>query len=177
MQFDHWLVSFLNFPAGSSSVWDGAIIFFANYFSYLLAVLFLLFVVKLAMPMREKCILFFEGILAGLISRGVFVELIRFFIHRLRPFVADSTIIALISENSFSFPSGHAAFFFALSFVTYVYNKKWGIGFFLASIIIGFARVASGVHYPSDILGGAALGIAVGYLVVRVGRLLLKKNE
>ncbi len=138
------------------------VIFFAEYFPYVVAALFVGFAFSRLSGRKTRLLLFGEGILAAFVSRG-FVELFRFFIHRPRPFIADPSIIPLISEASYSFPSGHAAFFFALSTVVYIYDKRWGLWFFIASLIVGFARVMAGVHYLTDILGGAVLGIAVGY--------------
>mgnify|MGYP001558745976 FL=1 len=69
----------------------------------------------------------------------------------------------LLTESSWSFPSGHATFFFALATAVYFYNKKWGIGFFIATIFITVSRVIAGIHYPSDIIGGAFIGILVAY--------------
>jgi undecaprenyl-diphosphatase len=74
----------------------------------------------------------------------------------------------LVPETDFSFPSGHMTFFFALSMAIYMYNKKWGIWFMAASLIMGIARIIAGVHYPTDILGGAIIGIIVGYFVTRL---------
>ena len=112
-----------------------------------------------------------EGIGAAIIARG-FVEVIRFFFHRPRPFADNPAIISLLNETSYSFPSGHAAFFFALSTVVYIYNKRWGVWFFIASSVIGFARIMAGVHYLTDIIGGAVLGIVVGFGVYK----MLKKR-
>ena len=44
-------------------------------------------------------------------------------------------------------------------------NKKLARWLYVAGIAIGLARVAAGVHYPSDIIGGMILGILTGYLV------------
>ena len=74
----------------------------------------------------------------------------------------------LIDKNDWSFPSGHSTFFFALAATVYFYNKKWGWWFFLAAIIINISRVIAGVHYPSDILGGAIIGILVAYFVFTI---------
>ena len=71
----------------------------------------------------------------------------------------------MVAENHCSFPSGHAAFFFALAMAVYFYNKKWGTWFFATAILITVARVIAGVHYPPDILGGAVIGIMVAYIV------------
>jgi len=47
----------------------------------------------------------------------------------------------------------------------YFYNKKWGIGFFIAAVMMNISRIIAGVHYPSDILAGMVVGIAVAYAV------------
>ncbi len=141
---------------------DDIVIFLAKYLPYLVVSAFLAFAVS-----RWRWRFLIEGLLAGLLARGG-VELVRLFIHRPRPFLADPSIIPLISESSYSFPSGHAAFFFALSTVVYAHNKRAGFWFFAASAAISLARVLAGVHYLSDVLGGALLGLAVGYVIMRL---------
>ena len=138
------------------------IIFCADYLPYLVAVGFVLYAFS-----RSKWRLLVGGLVAGLLARGG-VELIRIFVHRPRPFLADPSIIPLISESSYSFPSGHAAFFFALATVVYAHNKRLGLWFYAAGAAIGLARVLAGVHYISDILGGAVLGIFVGLCLMRL---------
>lgn len=152
---------------------DQLVIFFSEYFPYLVVVCFLYFAFRHRRTFFERCLLVAEGIGSALIARGG-VEIIRLFVHRPRPFVADPNIHALISETSYSFPSGHAAFFFALSTTVYLYNKRWGVWFFVASAVIGLARVMAGVHYLTDIAGGAVLGVAVGW---GVHKLFSKKHH
>ena len=143
------------------------IVFLAKYFPYVVAGLFVIFALTRSQARKARILLFCEGAVAALLSRGV-VEIVRLFVHRPRPFVADLSIVPLISETSFSFPSGHAAFFFAFSTVVFLHNKRWGVWFYIASTVIGLARVAAGIHYPTDILGGAALGIIIGLAAVRI---------
>lgn len=57
-----------------------------------------------------------------------------------------------------SYPSGHAAFFAAVSVAVYHYHRKLGALFVLATFGIGLARIVAGVHYPVDILAGFLLG-------------------
>jgi undecaprenyl-diphosphatase len=89
------------------------------------------------------------------------------FIGRIRPYLADASIQALIPQplTIYSFPSGHTATAFAAA-VVLVYGSP-GIGMLalLAATLIGFGRVATGVHYPTDVLAGAALGSLVGVIV------------
>jgi membrane-associated phospholipid phosphatase len=51
-------------------------------------------------------------------------------------------------------------------------NKKLAYCIYALGVIIGLARVAGGVHYPSDIVGGAVLGICTGYIVVKAWKYL-----
>ena len=145
------------------------IVFFAKYFPYFLAALFVAFAFSRFGARKTQFFLLAEGAISAFVSRGA-VEIIRLFVHRLRPFIADASIIPLSSETSYSFPSGHASFFFTLSTVVYFYNKRWGLWFYAASLLIGLARVMAGVHYPTDILGGAVLGVVVGWCVHRFFR-------
>jgi undecaprenyl-diphosphatase len=104
------------------------------------------------------------GATAVILSRGIITEVIRFFYNRPRPFLALS-FVPLLNENSGSFPSGHASFFFALAPLAFLINKKAGYWFLVSSFSMVFARVAAGVHWPSDILGGIAIGLASFWIV------------
>jgi len=107
---------------------------------------------------------FISAVLAVALSNAFFIPLIRFYYPIPRPSVTLSGVLELLTEKSLSFPSGHATFFFALSTVLYLYNRKLGALFLVLSGIMGLARVAAGVHYPFDIIGGAILGVCVGFL-------------
>ena len=160
------LFNYLNAWAGSSRIFDGVIIFLASYFSYILVVIFcaLLFFAPYPYFRPTKMRIFWVVICSGVVARLGATEIIRFFYHRPRPFMLYH-VHQLISEREWSFPSGHATFFFAIAAAIYFYNKKWGIAFFLAALVMGIARVVAGVHWPSDIIGGALVGIASAWLV------------
>ncbi|WP_243369761.1 phosphatase PAP2 family protein [Geotalea sp. SG265] len=69
-------------------------------------------------------------------------------------------------EGWSAFPSDHAVLFFTLATGIYLLSRKAGICAFLhAALIISFPRIYLGLHYATDILGGAVIGIAMGYLV------------
>jgi len=87
---------------------------------------------------------------------------------RTRPFVAHPEIHPLYVVHSSSLPAGHAATAFAgATFLTYVWRRGWP-GFFALAIAICYSRVYVGVHYPTDVLAGAVLGLAVGAAAVLV---------
>jgi len=155
---------FFNNLAGRSRFFDALVVFLAGYFQYLLIAIFLLLLFFSKYAKREKLRIFWITVVSTIVARFGVTELIRFFYHRLRPFVTYQAH-QLLSGNEWSFPSGHSAFFFAMATAIYLYNKKWGIGFFLAAILMNISRVIAGVHYPSDIIGGAIIGIIVAYVV------------
>ena len=65
-------------------------------------------------------------------------------------------------ETSFSCPSSHTTASFAALFPIFLYfNKKYSFIALLIALIIGFSRVYLMVHYPSDVVFGAFIGIAV----------------
>ncbi len=68
-------------------------------------------------------------------------------------------------KGSGSFPSNHALNTFAQAGLFYTfYPEKW-IWFFSAAGLISFSRIYCGVHYPSDVIAGGALGICIGVIV------------
>ncbi len=84
-------------------------------------------------------------------------------VGRVRPFYIVPDISLLIPEPyGYSFPSGHALSSFAASTVIFLNNKKLGVITLILASIIAFSRLYLYVHYPSDVLVGAFLGIIVG---------------
>ena len=157
---DYFIFQQINNLAGRWAYLDGLGVFLAEYLAYaLIALLFFLF-------WRNKRVIF-QSLLAGIFARFFIIELIRLFWQRPRPFV-ENEVNLLLEHQEASFPSGHASFFFALSFVAYKYNKKTGILFFVASFLISISRVFVGIHWPSDIIAGALLGVFSGWLVFKL---------
>jgi len=167
---DYQIFQFINNFAGHYRWLDWLGVFFASYFQYFLGAGLVIYMLrrgdKIERLKNFKLTLFFFA--AAVVSRFVFGEIIKRIVKRSRPFVTHR-VVQLISEDlNLSFPSGHAVFFFSLSSVVYFYNKKAGIVCFVGSCLMGLARIFTGVHYPSDIIGGAALGILIGWLVGKI---------
>ena len=104
------------------------------------------------------------------------VDLIIYIIwKRPRPFVAHADLIAQISDQTkvdiSSFPSSHTYVAFAIATSIFLYgHKKLGSFLFIIAILVAISRVGAGLHYPSDIIGGAMLGIfsgIVAYLIIQ----------
>lgn len=176
MTLDVTLLYFLNNFAGKSKFFDALTVFLASFLQYVLIVAFLLFLYFSVYSRREKFYLFWTTTISIIVARLCITEIIRFFYHRPRPYLSYE-LHSLISENEWSFPSGHAAFFFAMATAIYCYNKKWGVGFFIAAILMNLSRIIAGVHYPSDILGGMIVGIVVAYAVFSIAEWKKEKDH
>ncbi|TSC82656.1 MAG: Bacitracin transport permease protein BCRC [Parcubacteria group bacterium Gr01-1014_20] len=138
-------------------------IFLADGVLYVLIFFSIIFVL-LQKNWQKRIFLFLELTLACLLARGVVVEFIKFFYHKLRPFEFYG-FEPLISASGRAFPSGHVTTLFAITIIVFLFNRSWG-GWFLAfAIISSIARIFVGVHWPFDILGGVVLGTGTAFLV------------
>src|SRR3954454_15684103 len=83
-------------------------------------------------------------------------------VDRARPFVADPQGVHLFSGHAADpgFPSDHATAAFAIAVAILLRKRGWGIVALIAATVLAIGRVALGVHYPSDVIAGAALGSA-----------------
>lgn len=86
-------------------------------------------------------------------------------IGRIRPCDVNQSIQLLIRRpGDYSFPSGHSASSFAAIGALKASGCKLWIPAFVLGLLICFSRLYLYVHWPSDILGGMILGLALGYL-------------
>jgi len=179
MTLDITLFNFINNFAEQSKIIDTIGVFLAQYLPYLLAAVLLIFIFYPKTNRKENQVMVFIAILLAFISRFIVKGAILLFYNRPRPFVALADTHSLlpmnISENFQSFPSDHAIFFFALATGVYFYNKKLGIILFICAILIGLARIFVGVHWPSDIISGAVLGILTAFLIQKLYLRFIKK--
>ena len=110
-----------------------------------------------------------EVFFAGFLTRFVFTEVIRFFYNRPRPFEVLENINQLVTHSSGgSFPSGHVAFFSAISAMIFFYHRIWGLVFLGITLFMGMGRIGAGIHWPTDILGGFAVGIFSAWLIKKI---------
>ena len=163
--FDIAVFQWLNGGAGISFFWDWAILFGAIYLWHAMALAVIAFGAASFLPRFQKAravnLRFFVHTVSSALAARYFVtELIRLFYNRPRPFEVFPDAVKFISHApGHAFPSGHAALAFAVAAAAAFYYPKTSFFFFFAALSIGVGRVAAGVHWPSDIVAGAAVGI------------------
>lgn len=102
---------------------------------------------------------------------------LKYTFDRRRPYVKYPQLVHPIEpEDSPSFPSGHTAAAFSLATSLSITYPKWYViaPSALWACGVGFARMNQGVHYPSDVLTGAAIGVGCAFVNVYVNRWLNK---
>lgn len=120
-----------------------------------------------------------EHVIATLISSIVALALARVMVltlpFRLRPLHEESLGLVLpygVAEGALdglsSFPSDHAVLFFTLATGLFFVSRRVGLfAFFYVLVCITLPRIYLGLHYPTDILSGAMLGITIGWIANR----------
>jgi len=99
---------------------------------------------------------------------------IRGFVERPRPFRDHQGLDVLVpGKTDYSFVSDHATIAMAMAVGLFVAHRKFGLVGIVLALLEGFCRVYMGVHYPTDVVGGFALGTAVALLLSPVAMALL----
>ncbi len=89
-------------------------------------------------------------------------------ISRIRPYDVNTAINLIVDKQSdYSFPSGHTLAAFETAFSVFWWNKKIGRYLIATACAVGFSRLYLYVHYPTDVLAGAFLGIAFSYVAYK----------
>ncbi len=105
-----------------------------------------------------------KGVVAGVLGVGLgslaVVSAINFLVQRARPFDILHVNLLYYRPTDPSFPANSAVVAFAIATAIYLAEKKLGIAALLIAAFYGFLRVFVGVHFPSDVLAGATVGIA-----------------
>lgn len=168
MSFDTILFQTIyNLTAHSYWFLDAIWVFLASYFPYLL-VGYLSIFIFLKENRRGQVYYFSLTALSTILSFGIITEIIRFFLYRPRPLLTlDIQPLIKVSDTG-SMPSGHMMLLVPLGLVLWQLDKRSGALFLGATVLVGFSRIAAGVHWPFDILVGLLFGAASFYLIKRL---------
>ncbi len=176
---DTWLLHFINNTL-SNPLLDKFFPFITEVKNWYVAyiILFLILVIKGGKIGRIASIALFILIITTDQFSSFFLKNL---FARVRPCNVFTNLNVLVTcTESFSFPSSHAVNNFAVAmFFTKLFPKlKWS--FFIVAILQAFSRPYVGVHYPSDVVGGALIGLFFGYifafLVIKIDSLFIQRK-
>ncbi|MBR7676498.1 phosphatase PAP2 family protein [Streptomyces daliensis] len=126
---------------------------------------------------RDEAVAGFAGLMWAPLAAAVALLVnipIRGFVERPRPFFDHHGLEVLIAGKSdYSFVSDHSTLAMALAVGIFMVNRKFGLIGIVLAVAAGFSRVYMGVHYPTDVIGGLALGTAVSLLLAPAAMWLL----
>lgn len=170
MNFDHALFLTLNSLAGRWPWLDGlARLFLNDYFvPTLLAVslIGLWFEGTSAAAQRRNQRAVLVATLGTLAANGL-LKIINLLYHRPRPFAQHAVTLLFYQPTDSSFPSNAAAIGFAIAAGVWLHNRAWGRWVIVIALLFGLSRIIGGVHFPLDVLAGAALGWVSSWVVHR----------
>lgn len=126
---------------------------------------------------RKTGLMMGAALVLGLIfGNGVLKNLFQ----RVRPYDLENALVQvplIAKPGDWSFPSGHTLASFEAATVLMIRDKRFGIPALVLALLIAFSRLYLYVHFPSDVLVGALLGILFGFLGVFIVEKLVKAVE
>ena len=115
---------------------------------------------------------FFTAALGLILGSLVTIVLLKPFIMRPRPYVSIEELAALVdmSSDPNSFPSGHTTAVFAMAMGWQLASEKKWLKIFgwILAVLMAFSRLYVGVHYPTDVLAGALIGMAGSFIAWQI---------
>jgi len=110
----------------------------------------------------------------ALITGYFLTEILKYIVARPRPFDVLEGVRVLTPIGDYSWPSGHSVASFTAATII---GKEYGLIYFIIFIIfaslIAFSRIYNGVHYPSDVISGALIGILIGLVFIRYENVIM----
>ena len=85
---------------------------------------------------------------------------------RERPFDFADFDLLIAAPDTWSFPSGHTASAFAGATAILIHNRRWGAVAMVYAVLVGISRLYLCVHWPTDVVAGAVVGVAVAVVAV-----------
>ena len=129
-----------------------------------LGAVWILIALVLALMWRRPAILFMT--VAADLAADLLSDLGKLIIPRHRPFEHQLGP----PSTTHSFPSGHAATSFACATVLSHYAPRLRVPLFALATLISLSRIYNGMHYPTDVLAGAVLGVLTALLLLAAVR-------
>jgi undecaprenyl-diphosphatase len=152
---NYHLFELINSAAGRIDWLDDLLEFAATWLIY---GVFALAAVVVAVAVRHRRLSEVIEVGAALVLAFLTATLLAHLSHELRPFQSHPVHQLIAHGGGISLPSDHATAAFTLAFAVGAFlDRTWGMILVAAAVVIGFARVWAGLHYPGDILAAAII--------------------
>jgi undecaprenyl-diphosphatase len=177
IEIDQGIVLWISHLVGKSSILDRIMTILANdYFLPVSISLILLYIWYMGheYPERHRNQM---AVVCGAISIGAcmgFVLIANSIWRHPHPFQDMPQLLEPVTNHIFypvhdpSFPSNSSALTFAAAAGVWQYNRKWGLIMVVPAILMPLAKVYAAVYYPSDVIGGAILGILTAFFIAKI---------
>ena len=164
MNFDNQITTAINSLAGRYVALDFATIVFAKYVIFLLV----LSIAVSWFARTDRATWRFRAISCGLavIAGLVLNQGILLFLSRVRPYNLSVTHLIVEKSTDPSYPSDHATVAFAIALMLILLRDRFAVPYLILAACVALARVFVGVHFFSDVAGGAMTAL-IGTVVVR----------
>jgi len=136
---------------------EAALKLFVNEYFVPVLLALILFYLWLQPDKKYKKVAVLAAVAVGLVN--LVIKVLNIYFDNPRPFELMEVNLAYYQPTDPSFPSNGAAVSFAIATAVWLYHKKLGRFALGAAILFSLGRVAAGIHFPSDVLVGAILGV------------------
>jgi undecaprenyl-diphosphatase len=156
---DHEIFAAINGLAGRAPVVDTLAVALSRFGPFLLlaalGIIWFLPTSPAEHEHRQRLVL-----LAGIATAGSLLvnQIVIQFWNRPRPFTVQTATLLLPPSHDPSFPSDHATFAFSIAIALLLTSKRVGVPAIILAALIGLARIYTGEHYLTDVVGGALIG-------------------
>jgi len=152
--------------------WDNFMFLYSGKIIWIPLAIVSLYVFAYKTKWKEVALIIFCAILVGVLCDYVSAEFIKPYFERLRPTHHPDFSLLVDTVNSYKggrygFISNHAANGFGIvAFTSLLFrNRYYTIAILTWAIVTAYSRIYLGVHFVSDVMGGAIWGTAIGFLV------------
>ena len=170
---DFYILDFLQTMA-RSGFWDKFFSFYTSLGDPFMFVCYAAMLVAIKKT-RKDGIMVSCGMLTGLLLGEL---LIKNLVQRARPcWIKPEVLLLVKTPKDYSFLSGHTMTMTILTVILVHNHPKLGFGLIPAALLLAYSRMYLYLHFPSDVLAGIILGLAIGFLTIKLTPTVEKKIE